>query len=49
MERGSHTGAGLLAGCVIPWGTHAGVACEELQLVSYGRDPMLEQGSALSE
>jgi len=27
MERGAHTGAGLLAGLVTPWGTHAGAAC----------------------
>jgi len=27
MERGAHTGAGLLAGLVTPWGTHTGAAC----------------------
>ena len=27
MERGAHAGAGLLAGLVTPWGTHAGAAC----------------------
>jgi len=27
VERGTHTGAGLLAGLVTPWGTHAGAAC----------------------
>ena len=26
-ERGAHTGAGLLAGLVTPWGTHTGAAC----------------------
>ena len=31
MERGAHTRAGLLAGFVTLWGTHAGAACEELQ------------------
>jgi len=27
VERGAHAGAGLLAGLVTPWGTHAGTAC----------------------
>ncbi|GAB0186311.1 hypothetical protein GRJ2_001096400 [Grus japonensis] len=27
MERGAHTRAGLLAGLVTPWGTHAGAVC----------------------
>ena len=27
MERGAHAGAGLLAGLVTPWGTHAGAVC----------------------
>jgi len=27
VERGAHAGAGLLAGLVTPWGTHAGAAC----------------------
>ncbi|CAM9375256.1 unnamed protein product, partial [Bubo scandiacus] len=26
MEREAHAGAGLLAGLVTPWGTHAGAA-----------------------
>jgi len=32
MKRGAYAGAGLLAGLVTPWGTHAGAVCEELQL-----------------
>jgi len=27
VERGTHAGAGLLAGLVTPWGIHAGAAC----------------------
>jgi len=27
MERGAHTGAGLLAGLLTLWGTHAGAGC----------------------
>jgi len=27
VKRGAHTGAGLLAGLVTPWGTHTGAAC----------------------
>jgi len=27
MKRGAHARAGLLAGLVTPWGTHAGPAC----------------------
>ena len=27
VEREAHTGAGLLAGLVTPWGIHAGAAC----------------------
>ena len=27
VERGAHTEAGLLAGLVTPWGTHAGAVC----------------------
>ena len=30
VERGAHTGAGLLAGLVTPWGTHARAVHEEL-------------------
>ena len=33
MERGAQAGAGLLAGLVTPWGTHAGAVREELQPV----------------
>ncbi|GAB0190267.1 AN1-type zinc finger protein 5-like [Grus japonensis] len=27
VERGAHTGAGLLAGLVTPWGIHTGAVC----------------------
>jgi len=27
VERGAHAGAGLLAGLLTLWGTHAGAAC----------------------
>jgi len=31
VQRGAHAGAGLVAGLVTPWGTHAGAVHEELQ------------------
>jgi len=33
VKRGAHAGAGLLAGLVIPWGTHAGAIHEDLHPV----------------
>ena len=55
VERRAHAGAGLLAGLVTLWGTHAGAVSEELQPVGrthirevHGlccqRDPTAEQG-----
>jgi len=38
MERGAHAGAGLLAGLVTPWGTHAGAACS-WRTAPRGKDP----------
>jgi len=38
VERGAHTGAGLLAGLVTPWGTHAGADCS-CRTVPQGGDP----------
>jgi len=37
-ERGAHAGAGLLAGPVTPWGTHAGAACSG-RTAPCGKDP----------
>ena len=36
--HGAHTAAGLLAGLVIPWGTHAGAVCS-WKTARHGRDP----------
>ena len=38
MGRGAHAGAGLLAGLVTPWGTHAGTVCFWWTTL-HGRDP----------
>ena len=46
LERGAHAGAGLLAGLVTLWGTHAGAVHEELQPV--GRTHIGEVREGLS-